>query len=319
MNVSLNVIESELREFSLIRATWLPDKLLAASPFRYDNHPSFYVYLVDTLTAKAGDWGDSGATDPEWQRGSFPKLLAFLRNETIPETLDYLRAKYGNGLPDEGEEPTLKPLHLTVDEPYRPLDMRILDAYKYRHPYLGGRGISEDIQRLMRIGYDRDRQAIVIPWLNPDGSLGNIKFRKVDGKTFWYLRGGRPIREMLYGINVIYTRMLRKAAVVEAEIDAMTLMTAGIPAIATGGTGFSAAKRDLIIKSPLEEVVLFRDNDRAGRVWRNRIAADLSGHINVRIAYINHRFKDVNEWGDPLLIRKSYLRAITCPTRPLFV
>lgn len=289
------IIQNEIASFPWSSSTWLPDKLLAASPFRYDNHPSFYVYLVDTPTARAGDWGDSGATDPEWQRGGFPKLLAFLRNETVPETLDYLRAKYEDGSPDEDEEPALNPPRLTVDEPYRPLDSRILDAYRFRHPYLAGRGISEEVQRLMRVGYDRVRQAIVLPWFNPNGSLGNIKFRKVDGKTFWYVKGGRPIREMVYGIDVVYRRRIKRAAIVEAEIDAMTLWTAGIPAIATGGTGFGAIKREIIAKSPLEEIVVVRDNDTAGRRWQRQVVRDLIDAMDVSIGIVPRSHKDIND------------------------
>jgi hypothetical protein len=289
-------IREELETFSWVRSSWSSDKLLAASPFRYDNQPSFYVYLTDTATAAAGSWGDSGASDPEWQRGGIVKLLAFLRDETQRETLDYLRIKYGCGPPDESDEPTLSPIKLSIAEPYRPLNARILDEYRFRHPYLERRGISEAVQRLLKIGYDRNRQAIVIPWLNPDCSLGNVKYRRVDSKTFWYEKGGRPIREMVYGLDVIYRKGIRRAAIVEAEIDAMTLMTAGIPAIATGGSGFGERKRELIVKSPLEEIVVFRDNDPAGRAWRNRIVDGLHRNLNVKLAYIPRQHKDVNEW-----------------------
>lgn len=270
-----------------------------------------------------------GAVVPEYRRGGIVKLLAFLRNETMAETVDYLRAKFGEtGAADEAE-PTLLPLNLTLPEPYRPLDARILEPYRYRSPYLASRGISEGVQRLMRIGYDRDRRAVVIPWFNGDGTLGNVKFRRVDTKTFWYIVlcpvcsgdnvfrdrtddhyvcrrcahrtrtpiNGRPIREMVYGIDVVYRKRLTRAAIVEAEIDAMTLMSAGIPAIATGGSAFNGLKRDLIVKSPLEEVVVIRDNDAAGRKWQRQVIAELGPYIRVKVAAVPSRYKDVNECG----------------------
>jgi len=288
---------AELEAFPWVRATWLPDKLIAASPFRYDKSPSFYVYLTDTATASAGSWGDPGATDPEWARGGFVKLLSFLRDETQAETRDYLRIKYGEGAATESDEPTLNPLSLTVPTPYRPLPPRLLDGYRFRHPYLERRGISEAVQRLMGIGYDRARQAVVIPWLNADGSLGNVKYRRGDTKAFWYERGGRPIREMVYGLNVIYARGIKRAAIVEAEIDAMTLMSAGIPAIATGGTGFNEMKRELIVKSPLEEVVVIRDNDAAGRAWRDRVVSGLKDRMEISLGIVRSGNKDINEAG----------------------
>lgn len=291
-------VRAELELFEWERATWTHDRLIAVSPFRYDRTPSFYVYTADTDDAKAGYWGDPGAHDPEWQRGGIVKLLAFLRNETTAETLEYLRDKYSSPETSYDSLPQLKPLKLTQETArrYRPLDSAILDRYKWRHPYLGERSISEPVQRLMRIGFDRDRHAVVIPWFNPDGSLGAIKYRRVDTKVFWYERGGRPIREMLYGIDVVYARRLRKVALVEAEVDAMTLMSAGVPAIATGGaTSWNAGKRDMIARSPIEEIVIIRDVDAAGKSWRNRVVADLRGVVRLKCAIVPSYAKDANE------------------------
>lgn len=319
MDINVDV-RAELELFEWERATWTHDRLIAVSPFRYDRTPSFYVYIADTAAAKAGYWGDPGARDLEWARGGIVKLLAFLRNETPAETLDYLRDKYSSPETSSDSLPQLKPLKLTQEPArrYRPLDSAILDRYKWRHSYLGERGISEPVQRLMRIGFDRERNAVVIPWFNPDGSLGAIKYRRVDTKVFWYEKGGRPIREMLYGIDVVYARRIRKVALVEAEVDAMTLMSAGIPAMATGGaTSWNAGKRDMILRSPAEEVVLFRDNDAAGREWRNRIVTDLRGNVGVGLAVVRGYAKDTNELARQVgltALNNSYKNAIFIDT-----
>ncbi|WP_333558500.1 hypothetical protein [Bacillus glycinifermentans] len=93
-------IRYELEQFEWTRPTWTDERLLAASPFRYDRTPSFYVYLEDTATAKAGYWGDSGYYDAEYARGGFVKLLAFLREETEEETVEYLIDSYAPELED---------------------------------------------------------------------------------------------------------------------------------------------------------------------------------------------------------------------------
>lgn len=322
MDINVDV-RAELEQYEWERATWTHDRLIAVSPFRYDRTPSFYIYTADTAYAKAGYWGDPGARDPEWARGGIVKLLAFLRDETPAETFEYLRDKYGETTDANPDGlPQLKPLKLTQETArrYRPLDSAILDRYKWRHPYLGGRSISEPVQRLMRIGFDRDRHAVVIPWFNPDGSLGAIKYRRVDTKVFWYERGGRPIRDMLYGIDVVYARRLRKVALVEAEVDAMTLMSAGIPAIATGGaTSWNAGKRDMIARSPIDEVVLFRDLDAAGRSWRNRVVADLRGIVRMKCAIIPSYVKDVNECAQKLgliEVKSGYKNAVSIDNIP---
>lgn len=310
-------VRAELEQFEWERATWTHDRLIAVSPFRYDRTPSFYVYIADTATATVGYWGDPGATDPEWSRGGIVKLLAFLRNETPAETIEYLRDKYGSETDANPDGlPQLKPLKLEAERKiYRPLDSAILDRYKWRHSYLGERSISEPVQRLMRIGFDRERNAVVIPWFNPDGSVGAIKYRRVDTKVFWYERRGRPIREMLYGIDVVYARRLRKVALVEAEVDAMTLMSAGIPAIATGGaTSWNAGKRDMIARSPIDEVVLYRDIDPAGRAWRNRVVSDLRGVVRLKCAIVPSYVKDVNECMQKVglnAVKSSYKNAVS--------
>ena len=284
-------IYEELNEYEWRRARWTSDKLIAASPFRHDDRPSFFVNL------NTGGWHDSGAIDPEWQSGNFAALLGYLRGTNEAEAYDYLQIRYGS---DNGDNtyvtPKIKPIRLPVPKPYKPLDDSLLIPYKFRHPYLGRRGISENVQRLMRIGYDKRSRAVTIPWFNPAGTLGNIMYRQVNGKSFWYARGGRPISEMIYGIDIIYSRRIRRASIVEAPIDAMTVMTAGYAAVAVGGTAFSEAKRDLLIRSPIEELTIIRDNDAAGRVLQRRIIEELSPYMTVKIAVIPKKYgKDVND------------------------
>lgn len=286
-------VRTELEAFEWTAATWTSRKLLASSPFRYETHPSFFVDL------ETGGWHDSGATDDYWSSGNFTKLLAYLRQETYEETADYLSAKYGNGevlTYDDGGRPIFKPPNLLQPrvKPRR-IPRYILDNYRYRSEYLGRRGITEEIQRIMAIGYDMDSKAVTIPWFNADGSLGNVMYRKTVGKTFWYRKDSRPIGEMLYGIHLAYKHRLKRAAVVEAPIDALTLMSNGIYAVATGGTAVTADKISLLLRSPIEELTLWRDQDEAGRAWQKRIVAALRGKIRMRIAKLPRGYKDVND------------------------
>jgi 5S rRNA maturation endonuclease (ribonuclease M5) len=288
-------IRAELEEFPWIRARWTSNKLIAVSPFRYnDNHPSFFVDL-DT-----GGWHDSGASDVEWTSGSIVKLLAFLRQETQTEAYEYLRSTYAKDESQGAEVVTLSipKLYVPDKSAYKPLDSAILDEYQFRSPYLGQRGISEAVQRLAHIGFDRTRQAVTIPWYNADGTLGNVKYRRIAEKTFWYAKGGRRLSEMVYGINIVYQRRVKRAVIVEAEIDALTVMSAGVCGIAVGGTAFTAAKRDLIARSPLEEILILRDNDAPGRLLQRKLITELSPYMTVKIAVIPKRYgKDANDCG----------------------
>jgi hypothetical protein len=341
-------VRAELEAFPWKRATWTPDKLIAASPFRYDSTPSFYVWLRDNPVtgARAGDWGDYGAADPEYRRGGFVKLLAFLRNETEEETSEYLRWKYGYG-----GVVTVDPDELALDlsvtlrppaEPYRPLDVRILDEYTAPHLYLSSRGISDEVQQMFRTGYSPRHRAATIPWFNADGTLGNVKYRRVAEKTFFYLAlcekcrsdvvkrlerryrcvscghtmeqpiTGRPIREMIYGLHLVYARNIRRAVLVEAEIDAMYLWTAGIPAVAIGGSAFSDEKAELLRKSPIEELRVATDNDKAGANLKAQVIEKMAGYCELYDVRIPSGCKDINEVGSLEEVVSIVKEAVPC-------
>ncbi|WP_407052681.1 toprim domain-containing protein [Paenibacillus dendritiformis] len=287
----------------------------------------------DRFNAKAGQFGDDGAPD-EWKRGSFVKLLAFLRHETEEETREYLRYTYETEWTSE-EEITLTPPKLRVSTTRKPLDIGLLDQYAYRHPYLAGRGISEAVQRAYHVGYDRARQAVTIPWFLPDGRLGNVMYRSVNSKIFWFAKvclscghghltrdseiyrcrdctnettqpiEGMPIRGMLYGIDVIYRRRVKRVALVEAPIDALYLVTCGIPAVATGGASFNEEKRDLLIRSGVEELTVFHDNDGGAGVDMQREVIDqMSRYMTIRTVTYPPGKKDPTDVGDPEVVRK---------------
>lgn len=290
-------IRAELAVYIPEAATY-DGKLQIRSPFRYDAHPSTFIDLREH-SEYFGAWHDSGAFDPEWQSGNATKLLAFFRGEPYEDTAEYLRDTYDQTGAESYDEPiTLKMRwRLGTKTECPPLNVAVLEPYRYRSPYLGGRGISEPVQRMMSVGYDRKARAIVLPIYNANGTIANVKFRKTDAKTFWYYKGGRPIRELLYGIDVVHKRSIRRAAIVEAEIDALTLMTAGIPALATMGAHFTQAKANLIRNSPIEEIVIIRDNDAAGRKWQRNIIETLRHDVTISVATVRGTYKDINEAG----------------------
>lgn len=282
-------IEYELRQFSWGNERWSSDKLIAASPFRYEHTPSFFVNLDGDY---AGTWKDSGAFDAEWESGNFTQLISYLRNETYEETKDYLLEMYG--VEYSYDNLILKPPKLRIDNGHKALDFGRLQGYAFRHPYLEQRGISEEVQRQMKIGYDRFRQAVVIPWFDTNGRLANIKYRKTRGKAFWYEKDGKLIGDLIYGLHLAYRRNIKKAVYCEAEIDAMSFMTAGVFGLANGGSSFNQRKADQLLKSPIEELVIVADNDPAGEKLRKELEKYLNGKIRLTNGYVPG-YKDANE------------------------
>jgi DNA primase len=280
-------IRHELEQFNWVRPKWSNDKLIAASPFRYDKTPSFFVNFTGEY---AGCFGDSGAYDQEWASGNFAKLLSFLRNETYEETEEYLLGEYG-ATPGGTDTITLRPVRLSIQRVRQLLSADILAQYTEDYTYLLNRGISERVQRQMGVLYDSRGKAAVIPWVGADGRLANVKYRKIYGKTFWYEKGGRPIRELVYGINQAQSTTV----ICEAEIDAMSWMEAGYSAVAVGGASFNRWKRDVLLRSPIEELIIATDNDKAGGKLREEIETMMRGHVRIRQAYVTGDIKDANE------------------------
>lgn len=304
------MITAELGRYTWNQARWSSDKFIASSPLRsHDMRASFYVWLKDNPQsyAKAGHWGDSGAVDSEWRRGGFVKLLAFLRQETEEETREYLHDTYEVEWTCE-EDIVLHPPRLVIESAHKPLDIRLLDQYAFRHPYLERCGVSDVIQRVMRVGYDRSRQAVTLPWFL-NGKLANVLYRSVKSKAFWYEKGGWPIRSLLYGMDTVYRRKVKRAALVEAPIDALFLMNCGIPAVAVGGTAFNKEKRDLMIRSHIEDVTLFTDNDAPGEEMKRKAIEWLDGFVSLREVNYPEGCKDPCDVGDRDKIRSMFSTA----------
>ena len=286
-------IESELRAFDWHRATWTADKLIAQSPFRNDITPSFYCYLRDTATARAGNWGDSGTGE----RGGFVSLLARLRGESESVTADYLRDQYDGGTPTDDEgNPVFNPTRLR-EPPAKPspLPESVLDKAELGPSlYLFERGISAEAQ--YKYDVHESDNAVALPWRLPNGRLANIMYRSTSGKAFWYHRDGIPIRGLVYGINVAYREQWREVALVEAPIDALTFATADVPALAIGGASFNREKAEVIAMSPIESVIIVADNDKAGERWRKQAVELLRGRVrSVYNAWVPSGYKDVND------------------------
>src|SRR5690625_4863777 len=213
-------IESELREYDFgHNARWSPGKLVASSPFRADQAPSFFVNLSGEY---AGTWADSGSIDDQYSRGNFVALIAYLRGIGYDEAEEYLLEKYGalyEIKPDEPiriASPKLSERHAVNNE--LPTDL-VTQAIS---PYLLSRGISEEAQRKFSVGYGEDITGYTaIPWHDTIGRLANVKYRSTSGKKFFYAKDATPISRLVYGLNFFAGAGDEgEAGLCEGEIDA---------------------------------------------------------------------------------------------------
>ncbi|MEG0121929.1 toprim domain-containing protein [Enterococcus sp.] len=273
------------------------DKLQSCSPFRSERHPSFAVNLEN------GTWIDSGAVG-DFRKGNFITLLSFLREEQYEDTSDYLINMYSPLKADTDD------LHLDLaflTEKNNSDDLKVfskeeLKAFAYRSRYLASRGISEEVQRLFRVGYDPEHKAVAMSWCDVYGNVVNIKFRSITDKRFWYA-GGQRIKGHLYGNHVYSACGIPILAITESEIDCMRLWTLGIPAVALGTAHVSSEQGRLLLNSGAEEVVIATDNDTAGKECGKQIEAMLVGQA--RLTYFNFcrdSAKDISDLTDKEII-----------------
>lgn len=265
-------------------------KLIASSPFgkRPDNLPSFFVNLDDD-SPYFGCWSDKGAVDSDWQSGGPVKLYAFIRNISYEEAVEELT--------DASEDTTPK-LRVRLRAPTVLTQRKPLDITPYlvdEIPYLNNRGITPIIQRLYRCGFDSAKNAVVMPWANTAGIPVNAKWRATWGKAFWYAKDGAPVRDMVFGIDLAYRRRIKRAVIVEAEIDAMSAASAGVFGLAVGGSEFTDFKAELLRRSPVEELLIAGDNDAAGEKLRWKIERKMRGLVRLAIVRIPDGNKDLND------------------------
>ena len=265
------------------------DKLQACSPFRYERHPSFAVNLEN------GTWIDSGSPTDLYHKGNFVALLAYLRQEEYQDTEMYLFQAYHVMLED-AERLQLKidlQQESTVGVTYE--WFKDFPQLQFRHPYLLKRGITKEVQRLFCIGFDKEHEAIAMPWFNSDKKVINVKFRSIRYKQFFYLQDGQLTRNYVYGLPQCKALGYKDAAIVESEIDCMYLWSNGIPAVAMGHAGINKNQIQLLLNAGIETVTFASDNDEAGERFRVEMRKKLPKLFTCYELEIPYMYKDVND------------------------
>ena len=96
------------------------------------------------------------------------------------------------------------------------------------------RGFSPETVRRFQLGFDAEKQVVVIPY---DSSHTYYLTRSVRGKSFRKPKSIEAGEEPIYHRAALY-QAAKPCFVCESPIDAISVMAAGeYPAIAVGGTG----------------------------------------------------------------------------------
>ena len=149
-----------------------------------------------------------------------------------------------------------------------------LRNYAFRHEYCYDRKLNEETLRRYKIGFDKEENAITLPWFDRVGKLEGIKRRTVNYKYNHFTANGDS-RKLLYGLHLVTPR--RIVWIVEGEFDAMYLdqtfrkfSLTDHAAIALGGKFLHPVAVTELLKKTPRAIVLALDADDAGREAQTR-------------------------------------------------
>ena len=185
-----------------------------------------------------------------------------------------------------------------------------LDKYRYIHPYMYKRGLTDEIIDLFDIGYDDTSKCITFPVRDIEGNCLFVARRSVNTKFFNYPEG---VEKPLYGLYelslVSYVTKAYKQSdgsikiksgypdeviVCESMLDALSFWTVGKYAVALNGLGNELQFKQLR-ELPCRKIILATDMDERGLTARRSIRANIQGRKIITEYLFPIGRKDANE------------------------
>lgn len=187
-----------------------------------------------------------------------------------------------------------------------------LDSYRYTHPYMYQRKLTDDIIELFDIGYDKNTDCITFPVRDVEGNALFVARRSVKTKFFnypqgvekpvyglyEYYRAYRSVHDYIYGGGrcngkTYALHRLTEIIICESMLDALTCWVYGRYAVALNGLGNELQFKQLR-ELPCRKLILATDNDEAGMRARSRIKRNVKNKI-VTEYLLPEGKKDINE------------------------
>ena len=186
-----------------------------------------------------------------------------------------------------------------------------LDKYRYIHPYMYQRKLTDEIIYLFDVGYDDVSKCLTFPIRDRNGNTLFFARRSVNTKFFNYPSGAeKPLyglyeyltvakitdpreSEMEYGID--FTTWDKSTMIIcESIIDALTAWTYGKFACALNGLG-TALQFKQIRELPCRKIILATDADEAGMSARERIKRNIPNKLIKQYKWDLSVAKDIND------------------------
>lgn len=183
-----------------------------------------------------------------------------------------------------------------------------LDSYRYFHPYMYERGLTDEVIEMFDIGYDSRSNCITFPVRDVQGRCLFVARRSVSYKFFNYPKG---VEKPLYGLYELYlcdypdgyedydgmwhniSHFPTEVIVTESMLDALSFWTVGKHAVALNGLGNDLQFKQLR-ELPCRKIILATDMDERGLTARKRIRANIKNKLITEYFFPKGR-KDAND------------------------
>lgn len=183
-----------------------------------------------------------------------------------------------------------------------------LDSYRYFHPYMYERGLTDEVIEMFDIGYDSRSNCITFPVRDVQGRCLFVARRSVSYKFFNYPKG---VEKPLYGLYELYmcdypdgyedydgtwhniSHFPTEVIVTESMLDALSFWTIGKHAVALNGLGNDLQFKQLR-ELPCRKIILATDMDERGLTARKRIRANIKNKLITEYFFPKGR-KDAND------------------------
>lgn len=254
----LNKVKEELHDGRLHDIISKRDNVICTCPFHkdgFEKRPSMNIYQGN---AERVEYGVVHCFTCDY-KASLPKFIADIYGEKTPFGEEWLLDRFGGDFVEEALY--IPPIETSINTVNPKLDPKILDNYRFKHPYMYQRGLTDPIIEYFQIGYDKELDAITFPVWDEFGNLVAITKRSTKTKKFYIPEN---LDKPVYLLNVIKAAGITTAVVCESQLNTLNAWRFGRPAIGLFGTG-STHQLEILRRSGIRHYILMFDGDEAGR------------------------------------------------------
>ena len=227
---------------------------------------------------------------------SLVQLASRIKDISYDEALEWLRQFADGG--DSAETQFLAKLERLFVTPEVKQDVMpyyhadILEQWEGDHPFFQERGISEEVRKRFRCGYDSEKDAIVFPHFWEEKLVGWQR-RNLSSQPKYQFSKDFPRSQTLWGYQAVPETAI--PIIVESVPSALKLISADYSAIATFGSNIND-EQITYLRRFSEGVILAPDNDSPGQKWLDALFKGLSPYIPVyRVGIVEGEGADIGD------------------------